>query len=234
MASNGIGFALNFANLYEIDTTPGGASRTWERIAAGINSAEWSGNESISQDPYYDGGGAADSEVTGGQMTCTFGGHRKYGDAAQDYIASLMLSYGDARRTNFRWTAPNGDVIESACTVVEITPSGGEPNSKGSFGFGIHLNGVPRFTPGEAEGMPTAIEAQDVTVKVGESKEVVPQITPAGASPAVAYLIDDDSVATVTSDGVVRGVKDGTATLRIMSAAKPSVSKDVKVTVSTM
>ncbi len=44
-------------------------------------------------------------------------GDRCYGDPAQDYIASCALETGEGRRTQFRHTAANGDVIESDGTV---------------------------------------------------------------------------------------------------------------------
>src|SRR5690625_6438271 len=39
----------------------------------------------------------------------TFSGHRKYGDPAQDYIFSLLLEPGPARRTELRWTLPRSE-----------------------------------------------------------------------------------------------------------------------------
>ena len=227
-----LAFTQNFTHLFEIDVTPDGASRTWARIGAGINSVSWEGNEEVAQDPYYDGDGMAESEVTGGQLVGTFEGNRCYGDPAQDFIASLLMIYGEGRKTSARWTQPNGDVLYGDVTIANISPQGGDPNAKSDFSFELHFNGMPDFTVGDADTFPTAVEVEAVTVTVGESVSAEAAVTPEGASPALVYIVEDDSIATVSSDGMVSGVAQGSTNLMVKSAVKPSIRSTVTVTVS--
>ncbi len=165
-----IGFAKNYTNLYEINITPDGPEKTWARVAAGINSADWNGNEKTAQDDYYDGDGLGNTEVGGGQIIGTFSGHRKYGDPAQDFIASKMLDY-QGRHTDFRWTSPDGSVPEGDVTLVNIDPQGGDPTSKSDFGFEVHYNGLPTYVPGDATTFPETVTAAAVTVAEGGTRD---------------------------------------------------------------
>lgn len=227
-----IAFALNYTNLFMIDITPNGESRTWARIGAGINSFEPSTNETVSDDAYYDGEGLTFSDVTGGQVVHSFSGHRLYGDAAQDYIASLETSYGEQRKTTYKRVAPDGSVLEGSCTIANIVTGGGDPNAKGTFSFELRLNGRPTFTEGNKDEFPESITAQAVTVTSGSTSQATATVTPETANPAVVYVIEDESKATVDASGVVTGVAAGSTNLLIKSAVLPSVSTTVQVTVS--
>lgn len=227
-----IGFAMNYANLYEINVTPEAAAPTWERVAAGINSVEWEGNEEVAQDSYYDGDGLSSSEVTGGQIVGTFEGHRIHGNPAQDFIASRLVAYGADRKTDFKWIAPDGQTLEGIVTIANINPQGGDPNAKSDFGFEVHFNGMPSFTEGDSDTFPEAIQATAVTVKVGGTASVNPTITPEKASPAVAYAIEDTNIATVDANGTVKGVKAGKTKVTIKSCVRPIIAIQADVTVS--
>lgn len=139
------GLLLQSKHLFEIDTTPS-ATATYARVGAGLNNFEPSNNEEVAQDVYLDGDGFATSTVTGAQLIITFSGHRKIGDAAQDFIFSKLLELGSGRETNFRWTLPNGDKFEGPCTIANIEGPSGDANAKGEISFEIHFNGKPEFT----------------------------------------------------------------------------------------
>ncbi|NGM17720.1 hypothetical protein GMI70_06910 [Eggerthellaceae bacterium zg-893] len=226
-----IAFAQNWTNLFEINVNPGGAPR-WERIGAGITDADPEGNETTSDDAYYDGEGMASSDVTGGQLTISFSGHRKHGDPAQDYVASVAYEYGEARKTDFRWTCPDGDLIEGKVTLANIKTQGGAANDKQSFSFDVRFNGAPEFTQGDAETFPEAITLSDVTVEVGKDAKAAPAVTPEKAAPAYIFGVEDDEIADVSSDGTVTGIKEGTTRLSVKSAVKPTVRAEVDVTVT--
>lgn len=135
-------FPLNYTNKFEILTAP----ENWAVVAAGITNVSWSGNEVLAQDNYYDGGGKADTQVTGGQIVGSFSGHRDTADAAQNYIAGLAFKYGNDRKTEFRTTFADGTVIEGECTVANIALPSGDANAKGDFSFEIHFNGDVEVT----------------------------------------------------------------------------------------
>lgn len=226
-----IGFAKNYMNLFMINITPGTGVKTWARVGAGINSASWNGNETVSQDNYYDGDGMASSEVDGGQLIGSFAGHRKYGDPAQDFIAGKQLDYA-GRHTDFRWIAPNGDTIEGDATIVNIVGQGGDPNSKSDFSFEAHYNGMPSFTKGNTAEFPETVTVAELSVAVGATAQAGVTVTPEKASKSVVYGIEDDSVATVDANGNVTGIKAGKTKLSVKSAVRPMVNTEIEVTVT--
>ena len=144
-------FVLMNGYEVEIDTTfsatPG--SETWATLAAGITSFEPSLNEEVDRTAYMDGDGWADSEVTGAQLTYAVSGHRKVGDAAQDFIFSggVLFGLGDARRTRARITDPQGNTVEGNVTITAIEGPSGEANQKGEISFELHFSGQPEYTP---------------------------------------------------------------------------------------
>ena len=146
------GLLVQSKHLFEININPGGTTPEWARLAKGFNSFEPSTNEETDQTNYLDGEGFGTTTVMGAQLTLTFTGHRYYGDPAQDWIFSRRMTIGTDRETEFRWTQPNGDVIEGPCTLAEITGPSGEANAKGEISVAIHLNGKPEYTPGDGNG----------------------------------------------------------------------------------
>lgn len=164
-------FLLQSSHLLELDIAPSETDGEFVRLGGGINSMEPDPNDEIAQDNYYDGEGFGETDVIGAQLVLTFGGHRKYGDPAQDYIFSVLLEPGPARRTNLRWTLPDGSEYEGPVTIAAITGPGGEAGAKGEIGFELHFNGKPKFSPPAIEvagssTTTTKIEpTKDTTVK---------------------------------------------------------------------
>lgn len=148
------GFTLQSAHNFEIEISRSGDELTqeWVRLAAGINTFDPQWNEEIDQTPYLDGDGFGSSDVTAAQLVIAFEGHRKYGDAAQDFIASLQAELGEGRKTQFRWTDPAGDIFEGPVTIANIVGSSGAANEKSTFSFEVHFNGKPTYTPSTGTG----------------------------------------------------------------------------------
>ncbi len=140
-------FLLQSSHLLELNIEPGSGEGTYERLGAGITGMDPDPNDEIAQDKYFDGEGFGETDVIGSQLVLTFSGHRKYGDPAQDYIFSLILEPGPKRRTDLRWTLPDGSEYEGPVTIANITGPGGEAGAKGEIGFEVHFNGKPEFTP---------------------------------------------------------------------------------------
>lgn len=137
-------FKLNYQNKYSIDTTPDAEQPTWVELAPGITNVTPSTNDVTSDDNYYDGEGFGDTEVTGVKPSFSLSGHRKVGDPAQDYIASVMFEKGAARRTRFKWEDTNGrTMIWNSATIVNPVISGGDAQGKETFSCDINCNGAP-------------------------------------------------------------------------------------------
>lgn len=141
---------FNLMNTHKFELGTGVDETTQETtfsvIAGGITSAEIANNEELSQDKYMDGNGKGETDVIGSQLVIAFSGHRKYGDEAQDFIASKVLALGPDRRAPFQWTEPDGGMFEGDCTIANIEGPSGDAGAKGEFSFEIHFNGEVTYT----------------------------------------------------------------------------------------
>ncbi|WP_077623841.1 phage tail tube protein [Sediminibacillus massiliensis] len=141
------GFLTQSKHRFEINTTPGTDPGTYARMGQGFTGVEPSNNEEVDQTAYLTDDGWLRSTVMGGQLILTFSGHRYYGDEAQDFIFSRQFSLGTERETDYRWTMPDGTIVEGDCTLAEITGASGEANAKGEITVAVHFNGKPNVTP---------------------------------------------------------------------------------------
>lgn len=138
---------FNLMNEHTFDIENDEATPEFVSIGAGITSAEPNFNEETTQDKYFNGNGFGETDVVGAQLVISFSGHRKYGDPAQDYIFGKALTLGTSRRTNFKWTEPDGGIFEGDATIANISGPSGEAAAKGEVSFEIHFNGEPTYTP---------------------------------------------------------------------------------------
>lgn len=234
MAKSDLGFARNYANALEINITPEEPTPTWAILSRGITEIAPSPNESTEDKDYYDGYGTPTTDVTSTQIQYEVTGDRCYGDPAQDFIASRALETGDGRKTQFRHTSPNGDVIEGDCTLLNLTPNSGqgEASALGAFTCTIATAGSPKFTPANKLKLPESVTATEVSVAVGEKIQIKATVTPTDANPKCFFASGNTDIATVDSDGNVEGVSEGTCKVTVRCASKPSAMCEVEVTVS--
>lgn len=148
-------FILNHVNKIEIATdgetdVAKAKNAQWARLAAGINNLTPAENDTTANDEYYDGEGFGTSDVTSKRYQFTIAGHRVYGDPAQDFIASKMLSIGDDLKTLFRVTFADGSQVYGVVTLTNIVPTGGQPGAKQTFSVVVVFNGKPKFVPASA------------------------------------------------------------------------------------
>ena len=137
---------INYNIKCEIDTTPEGPSETWVDIGGIFSNLAISLNEVIVQMSYLKDNGWGSSEVTGGQFTVTFTGHKRNGDPASDYLTSdaVMYDWGEARKTKLRITCGEEQIVWSV-TLANITPAGGDANQPNALTVTVHGNGAPNF-----------------------------------------------------------------------------------------
>jgi len=169
-------FEVNFQDLFEIDTTPEAANRTWKRLGAGISSLSPSTNENVDQSAYLDGNGYGTSAVTSAQLTFSVSGHRVIGDPAQDFIILKEFELGDARESNFRFFDSQGVQRSGPCTIVNLQVGGGDAQGKKEIAFEIHINGKPeKIEPAEAAALTAQIAAGTKPGTVKATVAVGPQ-----------------------------------------------------------
>lgn len=144
-------FLMNFKNTLEIDTKGGqeladAESATWAFLSAGITTMTPSAAETADTSAYWDGEGQSETDITGKNVSFAIAGHRKHGDAAQDYIASKFFDIGDSLRTLARWKDSAGNTYTCKATMTAIVPFGGNANAKETFSCTIAFNGKPEVT----------------------------------------------------------------------------------------
>lgn len=84
---------------------------------------------------------------------------------------------------------------------------------------------------------PVAVEsitADDVNVTVGATATITPTVLPEEANQNVTYESANEAIATVSAEGLVTGVADGTTTITITSVSTPEVSTTINVTVTSI
>ncbi len=122
----------------------------------------------------------------------------------------------------------------SANLKLAVTPKDGigwkEVKGEEKYNFLDEL-GIGQFVKPEPDEV-TAIDCDAIEVPCGDSASLTPAVTPASAaSTAVfSYRSSDDRIVSVSDDGTVKAMKEGTATVTISCG---DVSTEVTVTVTT-
>ena len=164
----------NYNYHFFVDTTPLQAEPTWAEVAEGISNLESSLNEVVQKYSFLSGQGWGSSEVTGGQITVKFKGVRTQGDVAQDYIYSpaVRFNFGDARKTHFKITDPDGSAISGNCTFTDIEKKGGDTTKGMEIDFTVAFNGKP--TLGNALALLSVVSAASATTAGSTTVSVTP------------------------------------------------------------
>lgn len=227
-------FAPNYCHAIEIDITPNESTPTWRSALEGITSVQPAADETKDEDEFYDKLGQTETTVTNVKASIALTGFRKYGSEVQDFVQSKALLTGNDRKTGFRWTHPDGTFFQGTCNLCDIVPGSGmgDANAKGDFSFTMALDTIDTIVIGNDVNTPESITATDVTTTVGGTAAVDATIAPTGSNQKAFFAIEDDSIATVDADGNIKGVAAGSTTLTIKAASKPSIVKQIKVTVS--
>lgn len=230
-----IGFALNYMYVTLVNITPEQPTPTWAWVGPGITSMSNERSEKTDENEDYSTGGNTETTVTGVTASTNVEGNRLIGDMFQDWLASIEECFGNERKTQRRIVSPTGEIVQDEITIKDIIASGpnGEASSKQAISCVFARNDTPEIIQ-DAKGthLPATVTAETITVAVDDTAQVTPTVEPATASNWCLYAIEDTSIARVTADGIVTGLKPGKTRLAIKCAAKPSVrvAVDVEVT----
>ena len=108
--------------------------------------------------------------------------------------------------------------------VTITATSSADTSKKGEFSLVVEEGEAP---------LPTAItitaSAKEVTV--GENLTLVANVTPENADDQVTWSSSDETIATVSATGSVRGVAEGKVTVTAASVANPEVKGTIEITV---
>lgn len=132
-------YYLNYLTKYEIGDT----EEELLRLAGGINNADPSIEEDTDEQSYYDLEGGKETVMQGITAAYTLSGHRKYKNAAQEYVRDKLFKLNE-RNCFFKVTEPDGRVISGPATLGGIKPGGGDPNTRGDFECTVTFAGIPK------------------------------------------------------------------------------------------
>lgn len=92
-----------------------------------------------------DQGGWQRNAVTGKSLSLACVAKRNYGDAGNDYIASLALATGSACESAAKITFPNGDAMYIPCIINVKNNGGANTLDLGQLEFDILGDGKPTY-----------------------------------------------------------------------------------------
>lgn len=84
---------------------------------------------------------------TGKKMSISFSGKRSFGDAGNDYIASMITKTGKDCESSFEWDLPDGSKLAGDCVISLTNPGGGDSTALMALEFELLVDGKPTFTP---------------------------------------------------------------------------------------
>ena len=125
-----------------------------------------------------------------------------------------------------------GDITYTVADEAVVSLSGGKLKgvAKGeTVVVARTYNGLEAQCPVQVVAAPKKVTLPYKTLSIGVKEEVVLQPDVGESASTYTYSSSSKSIATVTSDGVVRGVKKGNATITIKTYNKKKVKLKVKV-----
>lgn len=133
-------------NVFKVNTSGRSGTSTGLKIISDMTTFKVS-VEGKNEEWYpIDQEGWARQAVTGKKMSISLSGKRNYGDAGNDYIASMMTKTGKDCETAFEWTLPDGGKLSGDCVINLTTPAGGDSTNIDALEFDILFDGKPTYT----------------------------------------------------------------------------------------
>lgn len=230
-----LGFALNYQNANLLDLTPEESEPTWGWLGPGITSIKGTPTDVTKTRSDYSTGGVEKENIVGRNKEYAVTGSRLIGDQAQEWLKSIEECIGQERETTYRVITPDGTILDEPVTIKDpvLTGPSGESTDEQEISFTMKRNDTPTIVQeGTKLHFPASVTAEDVSVAVGSTESVVPTVTPETASDWCLYGIEDTSIARVTADGKITGLKAGKTRLSVKCAVKPSIRVVIGVIVT--
>lgn len=133
-------------NIFKVNTK--GRTGTAENLAVIADMTTFKVSVEGKNEEWYplDQEGWARNANTGKKMAISLAGKRNYGDAGNDYVASMMMKTGKDCETAFEWELPDGSKLAGNCIISLTTPAGGDSTAIDALEFELLLDGKPTYT----------------------------------------------------------------------------------------
>lgn len=140
-------------NIFKIGTKGPESTESDMLTPAGLENFSPSFDNTIEEWYSMENQGWRSALLTGKGWSIGFSGKRVVGDAANDYIAGLMLAIGQDACTKFYWRLPDGLTVEQNVIVAVSNNGGGDTTNVGKLEFELRSDGKPTVTaPTASEG----------------------------------------------------------------------------------
>ena len=151
-------------------------------------------------------------------------------NAGETKQLTATISPSNATDKSVSWSSSNSSVAQVSSSGLVTAKSAGSATitCKASDGSGTKV--TCSVTVKAATVEPTGITLPySKTVKVGSSFTMTYTLTPSNATTTLTWSSDDTSIATVSSSGLVKGIKAGTTKIRVKTANGKTDYCDVSV-----
>lgn len=200
------------------------------RLGRGISTVDPDNSEDSEDYEYYNLNGGKETDVTSMSISHSFSGNRYYGDPSLEFVRNKLTKLGD-RQCSFRVTEPDGRILEGIATISDITPYGGDANSRSTFEFKVTFVGIPRDehpnTPKKITVTPDTSE-----VEIGATVSLTAAALPETAIQDVVWTSGDEKTAIVDANGKVTGIAEGKTVIIASSIIDPTLKGTCIVTVT--
>ena len=137
-----------YKNQFQVEVPGSGSTAATYKSIADLESFSVSFDNGVEEWNPFEHDGWVRRLLTSKSVTISVTGKRNVGDAGNDFIASLAFKDGRDTEANFKWTFPDGTVVEFAGCPINVTELGsGESTNVGPLAFEVLSNGKPTVTP---------------------------------------------------------------------------------------
>lgn len=164
------------------------------------------------------------------QITMTSAANLDYSQVETAEVVVTNTMTGESEKVTVTENAEDGSYFTGTYIVPDTTCK-----LEISYGYGIFKKTAEVLVTGDSFTPVTdlVLEKENLTLKAGSSENLqIKEVIPADATfKQVDFRSEDCSVATVTSDGLVKGVKEGSTVILVSSRSNPEVEVSCRVEV---
>ncbi len=226
--------SLKLADI-KADKWPEGTNMV--RVGRGFTDVTPAAAETVDTESDLLDAGYQKSEVSAKAITYALTGNRYIGDPAQDFIFDRFSKLGSELKTIVAIIEPDGTVRIGVTTLTSPLGWSGAVNANSPVSVTLTIDGQPfvLHTDGttEAKVDTVTVSPETPSVAVGGVQQLTASIEPEYATNnAVDWSVQDESIATITSDGKLTGVKAGKTMVQVFVKSAESVADMVPVEVT--
>ncbi|KRO28466.1 phage tail tube protein [Lactiplantibacillus fabifermentans] len=206
------------------------------RLGKGITEVTPAAAETVDTESDMLDAGFQKSNVSAKAVTYAVTGNTYIGDPAQDYIRDKFTKLSGELETTAIVIDPDSTIHIFKAVITTPLAWSGAVNATSPLSFTLTVDGMPYVihTDGSVECQVTGLtlSPESVAVAIGATQQVTAALVPEYASNnAIDWSIEDTTIATISDDGIVTGVAEGTTVLQGFVKSNSSIAATLTITV---